>query len=183
MAEIALTEPPEWVTSEADAYTYLETLRWPIRPVCPHCGSTKFHYFLRPSNGVSRETTRGSVSERRVWKCKECRKQFSVTTGTVFHGSKVSLRIWLFVFFAMCVHENGLAAREIAQSYDVDPRTAWYMTQRIREAIANDASGTLRGRMVVDETDADGTPKKWRTDETRQSKRAPRSRVRTVHLR
>jgi len=54
-------------------------------------------------------------SQRRVWKRKDCRKQFSVTTGTVFHGSKVSLRIWLFVYFEMCANKVGITAREIAR--------------------------------------------------------------------
>src|ERR1019366_2468638 len=86
------------IFTEADAYKYLEGLRWPEKPVCPHCGVTNDHYFLKPTNGVSRTTTRGSESQRRVWKCKDCRKQFSVLTGTVFHGSRVPLQTWLFVF-------------------------------------------------------------------------------------
>ncbi|MHB1087904.1 MAG: IS1595 family transposase [Acidimicrobiales bacterium] len=157
------------ISSEADAYEYLETLRWPEQPVCPHCGSINDHYFLKPSNGVSRATTRGSVSERRVWKCKDCRKQFSVTTGTVFHGSKVSLRIWLFVFFEMCANKNGIAAREIARKYGVAPKTAWFMTQRIREAMANDSSGKLSGNIVMDETYIGGKPENWHANDPRRA--------------
>ena len=58
------------------------------REVCPHCGSTDPHYFLTPQ-GEGRKTRTGTVSVRRVWKCKSCRKQFSVTTGTIFHGTRV----------------------------------------------------------------------------------------------
>ena len=159
-----------WITSEADAYEYMESLRWPDKPVCPDCGVIGDHYFLKPTNGVSRATTRGSVSERRVWKCKDCRKQFSVTTGTVFHGSKVSLRIWLFVFFEMCANKNGIAAREIARKYGVAPKTAWFMTQRIREAMANDDSGKLSGNIVMDETYIGGKPANWRANDPRKSK-------------
>ena len=109
----------------------------PTSPVCPHCESTGV-YFLNPANGVSRKTRTGANSERRVWKCGACRKQFSATTGTVFHGSKISIRKWLFVFFEMCANKNGIAAREIERKYELTPKSAWFMTQRIREAMKRD---------------------------------------------
>jgi Transposase zinc-ribbon domain len=68
--------------TEADAYKFLEDLRWSNDPVCPHCEAHE-PYFLTPKNGETRTTTRGTESPRRVWKC---RKQFSVLTGTIFHG-------------------------------------------------------------------------------------------------
>src|SRR4051812_17241907 len=62
--------------TEGDAYGYLENLRWGDKPVCPHCGSVRKHYFLKPANGKARKTRTGAPSERRVWKCADCRKQF-----------------------------------------------------------------------------------------------------------
>jgi transposase-like protein len=112
------------IKTEADAYAYMESLRWPDGPVCPHCGSIEKHYFLKPRKGNARKTRTGSLTERRVWKCKTCRKQFSVITGTVFHGSKVPLHTWLMVVFEMCANKNGIAAREIARKYGVAPKTA-----------------------------------------------------------
>src|SRR3954447_4370192 len=88
------------IATEADAYALLEDLRWDGKQVCPHCGeSERQPYFLKPSTATSRKTRTGSHSERRVWKCAttDCRKQFSVLTGTIFHGSKVPVRTWLFV--------------------------------------------------------------------------------------
>ena len=157
------------ISNEADAYEYLEGLRWPEKPVCPHCGVTNDHYFLKPTNGVSRTTTRGTESQRRVWKCKDCRKQFSVLTGTIFHGSKVPLQTWLFVFFEMCTNKNGIAAREIARKYGVAPKTAWFMTQRIREAMANDSSGKLSGNVAMDETYIGGKPENWHKNDPRRA--------------
>jgi transposase-like protein len=170
MEKITVSNMALWITNDADAYEYMEGLRWPDKPYCPHCGSVNDHYFLKPDNGVSRKTTRGSVSERRVWKCRDCRKQFSVTTGTVFHGSKVSLRIWLFVFFEMCANKSGIAAREISRKYGVAPKTAWFMTQRIREAMMNDSSGKLSGNIVADETYIGGKPENWHKNDPRRSK-------------
>jgi len=161
MAEkITITRLIERIPDEASAYAYLESLRWPEKPVCPHCGSINDHYFLKPKDPQGRRTRTGNVSHRRVWKCKDCRRQFSVLTGTIFHGSKVPLRIWLFVFFEMCANKNGIAAREIERKYDVAPKTAWFMTQRIREAMKNRGVPMLSGVVVVaDETWIGGEPK------------------------
>ena len=170
MNKITLGNMASRIPTEADAYIYLETLRWPEKPICPHCGVIGDHYYLKPKNGYSRATTRGSVSERRVWKCKDCRKQFSATTNTVFHGSKVPLRTWLFVFFEMCCNKNGIAAREIARKYGMAPKTAWFMTRRIREAMANDDSGKLSGKIVMDETYIGGKPENWHANDPRRAK-------------
>ena len=93
-------------------------------------------YFLTPKDGTEgRKTRTGSNTQRRVWKCGDCRKQFSVLTGTIFHGTKISIRTWLFVVFEMCASKNGVSAREIERKYDITAKTAWFMLHRIREAM------------------------------------------------
>lgn len=145
--------------TEADAYEFLEELRWGNEQVCPHCGSVRQHYFLKPSNGASRKTRTGAASERRVWKCRDCRKQFSVLTGTIFHGSKIPIRTWVFVIFEVCSSKNGVAAREIERKYDLTPKTAWFMLHRLREAMKREPlAGLLSGRVVADETWFGGKP-------------------------
>jgi transposase-like protein len=146
--------------TEADAYAFLEGLRWDGQPVCPHCGERdRKPYFLKPRNGTSRATRTGTASERRVWKCAACRKQFSVLTGTIFHGSKIPVRTWLFVVFEMCSSKNGVSAREIERKYDLTPKSAWYMTHRIREAMKKrPLADLLTGRVVSDETWYGGKP-------------------------
>lgn len=140
------------VTDEVEAYELLEDLRWAGEPVCPHCGAGN-PMFLNPMNGVSRKTRTGSMSVRRVWKCRSCRKQFSVLTGTIFHGTKISIRTWLFVIFEMCASKNGVAAREIERKYDLTPKSAWFMLHRIREAMKREPLVRLLGGTVVaDET-------------------------------
>jgi transposase-like protein len=157
MARITVTQLAKDLPDDDAAYRYLEKLRWPNQPVCSHCGSINDHYFLNPQ-GEGRKTRTGSVSTRRVWKCKDCRKQFSVTTGTIFHGTRVSLRIWLFVLFEMTANKNGIAAREIERKYGVAPKTAWFMTHRIREAMMNRAPHMMVGTIVADETWIGGDP-------------------------
>jgi transposase-like protein len=140
--------------TEADAYEYLEELRWPKGdPKCPHCahvGAT----FVVPSNGVSRKTRTGTLSQRRVWRCEECRRQFSVLTGTPLHGTKISVRIWCFLIFEICSSKNGVAAREIERKYGLCPRSAWFAMHRIREMMKGDplAVDRMEGVIVVDET-------------------------------
>lgn len=152
------------IRTEADAYEYMEKLRWNGTPVCPHCGSEHVNY-IRPLNGVSRKTRTGSISERRVWKCQACpgRKQFSVLTGTIFHGTKIPVRTWLFVIFEMCASKNGVAAREIERKYGLPPKTAWFMLHRIREAMKREPLvgmlGGNGGTVVADETFIGGKPK------------------------
>lgn len=170
MKKVTVTELAKRITNEAEAYAYMESLRWPDGPVCPHCGHDKA-YYLKPANGVSRTTRTGAPSQRRVWKCAKCRKQFSVTTGTIFHGSKVSLQTWLFVFFEMCANKNGLAAREVERKYDVSPKTAWFMTQRIREAMIDRAPQAMRGVVVADETWIGGDPDNLHADERQRRKK------------
>ena len=155
-----MTRLANQITTEADAYLLLERLRWDGHPVCPHCGVIDGHYYLKPTNGIARATRTGAVSQRRVWKCHGCRKQFSVLTGTIFHGSKIALRTWLFVIFEMCAAKNGVSAREIERKYELTPKTAWFMLHRIREAMRRDPlAGLLSGAVQADETWIGGDPK------------------------
>ena len=143
---------------EADAYKFLEDMRWAGEPVCPHCGADR-PYFLKARDG-DRRTRTGTTSQRRVWKCRACRKQFSVLTGTIFHGTKIPVRTWVLVIFEMASSKNGVAAREIERKYGLTPKSAWFMMHRIREAMKREPmAGLLTGRVVADETYIGGAPK------------------------
>ena len=149
--KLTVPELAKRVQSEADAYAFLEQLRWPDGPRCPHCGNEKA-YFLTPKDGKARATRTGSTSQRRVWKCAKCRKQFSVLTGTIFHGSKIPVATWLFVVFEMVASKNGVSAREIERKYGLTPKTAWFMTHRIREGMKRHPGiSVLSGTIVADE--------------------------------
>lgn len=150
----------EEITDDAAAYEYLERVRWNGKPVCPHCGSIDRAYFLTPTNGISRPTSTGTATERRLWKCADCRKKFTVLTGTVMHNTKISVRLWVLAFFEMASSKNGVAAREIERKYGVTAKTAWYLLHRIRTAMGNDGPvQTMRGTIVADETFIGGKPR------------------------
>jgi transposase-like protein len=89
---------------------------------------------------------------RRLWKCGACRRQFSVLTDTVMHGTKIPVRTWVFVIFEMCASKNGVSAREIERKYGLCPRSAWHLTHRIREAMRDNGLGMFVGTIVTDGT-------------------------------
>ena len=94
-----------------------------------------------------------AVTERRVWKCGHCRKQFSVLTGTIFHGTHISIP-HLDLRGLRDVPppaRTASAAREIERKYDLTPKTAWFMLMRIREAMKRDPLALLHGTIVADE--------------------------------
>lgn len=106
------------------AREYLETLRWPNGPICPHCGTVGDHYHLE-----------GKATRPGVWKCKDCREQFTVTVGTVFERSKIALNVWLQAVYLLCSSKKGISSHQLHRTLGVTYKTAWFMTHRIREAM------------------------------------------------
>jgi transposase-like protein len=173
VARVTVSSLSRDIITEADAYLYLEGLRWGETPICAHCGGSEV-YLIVPDNGVSRKTAKGTLSQRRVWKCRPCRKQFSVLTGTIMHATKIPVRTWVLVMFDMCASKNGISAREVERRYGVTCKTAWHMLHRIRQAMSTDSAlGSMRGTIVADETWIGGEPKNrhaWQRIGSKQGK-------------
>lgn len=118
----------------------LEAMRWPDGPVCPHCGAAGA-YKLAAKPGSKRPVRTG------VYKCKNCRKQFTVTVGTVFAESHVGLHRWMYGIHLMCSAKKGIRARQLERTLGVQYKTAWFMCHRIRKAMeADPGRPTLRDR-------------------------------------
>lgn len=114
---------PQFQTAEK-AREYLEAVRWPHGPVCPHCGVISRAYHLQ-----------GSAHRPGLLKCGDCREQFSVTVGTVFEHSKIALHIWLQAVYLLCSSKKGMSSKQLERTLGVTYKTAWFMTHRIREAM------------------------------------------------
>ena len=126
------------------AREYLEKLRWSNGQVCPHCGVIGDHYALK-----------GASHRPGLWKCKDCRKQFSVTVGTVFERSKIPLNKWLMAVHMMCASKKAISSHQIHRMLGVTYKSAWFMTHRIREAMKPGGSGLMGtggGTVEADET-------------------------------
>ena len=158
---------PQFNDPEA-AREYLESKVWPSGPFCPHCGVTENIYKLE-----SKASTKGRNRLRNgVYKCGGCRKQFTVTVGTVFEDSRIPLDKWLFATHLMCSSKKGVSAlqlqRELWGETNVDGkkkrngnyRTAWFMCHRIRWAMTQSPMADavrLSGVVEVAETNVGGT--------------------------
>ena len=123
-------------------------VRWPEGPVCPACGG-KDHYHLKT---------------RRTWKCKACKKQFSVKVGTVFEDSPIGLDKWLPAVWMLVNCKNGKSSYELARDLGVTQKTAWFMLQRIRLAMQTGTFEKLSGQVEADETYIGGKARNMHKD-------------------
>jgi transposase-like protein len=129
------------------ARAFLEGLRWPDGPVCPHCGSTDVLKLI--------PRTPESKTRKGLYKCrsKECRKQFTVTVGTIFEASHIPLRKWLMAIHLLCASKKGMSAHQMHRMLGVTYKTAWFMCHRIRYAMTQEPlASKLTGTVEVDET-------------------------------
>lgn len=129
---------------EDKARKYLEALRWSSGVICPHCGCVGEHYRLT-----------GESHRKGLLKCTDCRKQFSVTVGTVFERSKIKLHVWLLAVHLVCAAKNGMSSMELHRILGVTQKTAWFMLGRIREAMKPESGGLMGsngGTVEADET-------------------------------
>jgi transposase-like protein len=125
------------------ALSFLAELRWPDGAVCPHCQAPKPMF----------------LTTRRVWKCRACRKQFSIKVGTIFEDSPLGLDKWLPALWMLANSKNGVSSYELARALEVTQKTAWFMLGRIRLAMQATGSDLFEGHVEVDETFLGGKSK------------------------
>ena len=129
-AELTLDQIMAHFGTDDAARDYLETVRWPNGPVCPHCGNADGAriYDIAPN---PEKKIRAGLRE-----CKECGDQFTVTVGTIFHKSHIPLRKWLVAWYMLCTSKKGVSALQIQRMLGLGSyRSAWFMMHRIRYAL------------------------------------------------
>ena len=130
--------------SEEAAYEYVEGRLWPQGPICPKCG------VIGNSAKLKGKSTRVGV-----YKCRDCRKPFRVTVGTIFEASHIPLNVWLQAVFLVASSKKGISSNQLHRSLGVSLKSAWFMSHRIREAMRGGMLapfGTNGGIVEVDET-------------------------------
>jgi len=129
------------IQSEDAARAYIERLRWPKGPICPHCSEKKI-YRLNVKN-----------TTRKLFKCAKCRKQFTVTVGTIFEDSHIPLTMWLQAIQMYCSSKKGFSAHQLHRMLGITYKSAWFLAHRIRHAMAQPIfPDKLGGIVEVDET-------------------------------
>jgi transposase-like protein len=147
--------------NEAAAIAWVESRVWPQGPVCPHCG------------GVERIGKMGGKATRiGLWKCYQCRKQFTVKVGTIFEDSHVAMNLWLQAMYLLCSSKKGISSNQLSRTLGVTLKTAWFMSHRIREAMRVTGLDPMGGSGKVVEVDEtyigrlEGQPKRGRGSAT-----------------
>ena len=116
---------------------YLEALRWGDGIKCPRCGSDKISH----------------IEKRDQYDCDQCRYQFSITAGTIFHDSHLPIWKWFLAIYLMTESKKGMSANQLKRSLGVSYKTAWYLCHRVRKAMEEAIDRPkLKGIVEVDET-------------------------------
>jgi transposase-like protein len=122
------------------ARAYLETIRWPDGPICPHCGVIN-HAYAKSRGGV--------------YRCAEaaCRKDFTVTMNSPMERSHIALHKWVLAFHLMCSSKKGMSAHQLHRTIGVTYKSAWFMAHRIRECMRDGGLAPMGGNGKIVEAD------------------------------
>lgn len=137
---------------EKSCREFLETHRWHGVPKCPHCNhESKEHYKLNRNGEFNG-----------LYKCRNCKKTFTVTKGTIFERSNVPLKSWFYTIHMLLSHKKGISSIQLSKDIGVTQKTAWYMLQKIRcnlNGELEDLLDSYDGIVQVDETYVGGKNK------------------------
>jgi transposase-like protein len=119
-------------------FDYAVKLRWPDGKVtCPRCQSTDYSF----------------ISTRRIWFCKDCKKQFTVKVGTIFEDSALGMDKWMIAVWLIVNCKNGISSYEVARALGITQTSAWFMMHRVRLAMQDRSLGKLGGPGIDVEAD------------------------------
>lgn len=132
-----LVEFIDWFPSDESCLEYLEAVRWPEEFVCPLCGSQSFWVIQRS----------------RLKQCRECLHQTSATAGTIFEGTRKSLRLWFLTMWLVTAEKNGISAMGLQRELGFSRyETAWTWLHKLRRAMVRPGRDRLTGLVEIDET-------------------------------
>jgi transposase-like protein len=149
------------------AYAYVESIKAPNGHACPKCGSVNV----------------GTIKGRRLWQCREkgCRKQFSLTAGTIMEGTHLRLEDWCVAVWMIISCRNGVSSCEIARTIGCKQQSAWHLLHRVRHILKAEHAGQLCGEVESDETFVGGLAKYMHADKRAEIKWNPRFGKAVVH--
>jgi len=139
----------KWFRDEPAAFAHLEGILWPDGPICPHCGTIGQAGRLKGVKGKNGKVRPG------LWKCysKGCRKQFTVRVRTVFESAHIPLHKMLQAVYLLCSSKKGISSHQLHRALEIDYKSAWFLTHRIREAMRDGTLAPMGGSGAVIEAD------------------------------
>lgn len=157
----SLIDVQKQLGTEEQCLAFLESLRWPEGVRCVVCGHDKVSKFTTTEGTRQRvnsdgETVTVKVPARHLYQClaPKCGQQFTATVGTIFNDSHLPLEKWMLATAIMCNAKKGVSAKQLQRDLGVSYKTAWYLSHRIREAMAlgNWTDEKMAGTVEADET-------------------------------
>lgn len=139
---------------DASAERQFEAWRWPNGVVCPHCDSTRI--------------TRVASRRPMPYRCKDCRRHFSVTSHTVMHGTQLGAQTWMVGLFLIVSNPKGRSSVQLAADLGITQKSAWHLGHRIRKALADGDLPGFEGPVEVDETYIGGKAKNMHARQRRE---------------
>lgn len=131
-----LIEAIRYFSDRDNCLNFMADLRWPDGVTCPHCEHAEVMF----------------LKTRRIWKCKACRKQFSIKTGSVMEDSPIGLDKWLSALWMIVNAKNGISSYELHRALGITQKSAWFLSHRLRLAMQAGTFKKLCGNVEVDET-------------------------------
>jgi len=132
-------------SNELAAVEFFEKQRWGDTPACVKCGSVNVYKMT--------DAKTGERNTRFLWRCRDCKEQYTVRIGTVYEESRIELRHWAYAFWRACTSKKGVSALEIKRQCQISYKSALFLMNRIRFAMAPDPdSPKLDGIVECDET-------------------------------
>jgi hypothetical protein len=136
---------PVACSNELAAVEFLEGMRWGANPCCVHCGSVSVYKM--------KDAKTGERNSRFLWRCLDCKLQYTVRIGTVYEESRIELRHWCYTFWRAATSKKGVSALEIKRHCQISYKSALFLMNRIRFAMAPDGNEPqLEGTVECDET-------------------------------